>query len=71
MFSEFGRIVYVTKWDKFKKKITDKTFKAIMVGYANNHTRDTYKFYNPETKIVIMARDVKRADWKLLILRRP
>ena len=44
--------------------MTDKTFKAIMVGYANNHTRDTYKLYNPETKRVIMTRDVKWDDWK-------
>ena len=42
-FSEFGRIRYVTKRDKFKKQITDKSFKAIMVGYTDNHTRDTYK----------------------------
>ena len=26
-FSEFGRIGYVTKWYKLKKKIIDKTFK--------------------------------------------
>ena len=36
---EFGRIGCVTKRDKFKKKMTDKTFKAIMLVYANNHTR--------------------------------
>ena len=35
--SEFGHIVYVTKRYKFKKKITDKIFKVIMVGYAENH----------------------------------
>ena len=40
-FSEFGRIAYVTKRDKFNKKITDKTFKANMVGYACNNNRDT------------------------------
>ena len=45
-FSEFGRIGYITKRDKFKNQITDKTFKSIMVGYAYNHIRDTYKFYN-------------------------
>ena len=39
-FSEFGRIGYVKKQDKFKKQITDKTFEAIMVGYAKIHTRD-------------------------------
>ena len=35
-----------------------------MVGYDGKHTRDTYKLYNPETKRVIMTRDVKWADWK-------
>ena len=39
--SQFGRIAYVTKRDKFNKKITDKTFKANMVGYACNNNRDT------------------------------
>ena len=63
-FSEFGRIIYVTKRDKFKKKMTDKCFNAIMVGYTDNNTRDTYKLYNTETKRVIMNRDVKWANWK-------
>ena len=40
-FSEFGRTGYVNKRENLKKKMTDKTFKVIMVGYANNHTRDT------------------------------
>ena len=46
-FSDFRRIRYVTKQGKFKKQMTDKTFKAIMVGYSDNHTRDAYKLYNP------------------------
>ena len=50
LFPYFGCIGYVTKRDKFKNKITDKTFNAIMVGYANNRTRDTHKLYNPKTK---------------------
>ena len=53
------------KQDKFKKKITEKTFKAIIGGYANTHMRDTYKMYNPETKRVIMTRDVKGEDCKM------
>ena len=44
--------------------MTDKTFKAIMVGYSDNYTRYVYKLYNPETKRFIMTRDVKWADWK-------
>ena len=65
MFSEFGRIAYVTKQDKFKNQMTDKTFKAIMEIYAYNHTRYTYKLYNPETKRFIMPQDVKWVDWKM------
>ena len=42
LFSEFGYIGYVTKWENSKKKTTDKKFKAIMVGYAENHMRDMY-----------------------------
>ena len=45
--------------------MTDKTFKAIMVGYTENNMRDTYKLYNPDIKKVIMTRDVKWADWKM------
>ena len=36
-FSEFGRVGYVTKR---YKQMTYKTFKSMMVGYAENHTRD-------------------------------
>ena len=36
-----------------------------MVGYEDNHMRDTCKLYNPETKRVIMTRDVNREDWKI------
>ena len=42
-FSEFGRAGYVTKREKSKKKMTGKKLKSIMVGYADNHTRDTKK----------------------------
>ena len=37
----------------------DKTFKAIMVEYDANYTRDTYTLYNTETNSVIMTRDVQ------------
>ena len=43
LFLQFRRIGYFTKRNKFKKQMMDKKFKAIMVGYADNHTRDTYK----------------------------
>ena len=43
LLSDFGRIGYFTKRKKFKKKMTEKKFKAIMFGYGRNHMRDTYK----------------------------
>ena len=51
--------------------MTDITFKGIMVGYAKNNMRDTYKLYNTETKRVIITRDVKWEDWKIPILWKP
>ena len=36
-----------------------------MVGYAEKHARDVHKLYNPETKRVIMTRDVKWDYWKM------
>ena len=43
----------------------DKTFRVIMVGYSDNHKRDTYKLYNPGSKRVIMTREVKWEYWKM------
>ena len=36
-----------------------------MVGYADNHRRDTYKLYNHGTKRVVITRDVKWVDWEM------
>ena len=49
-FSEFRHIAYVTNREKIKVNMKNKTYKAIMVGYTENHTRDTYKIYNPGKK---------------------
>ena len=43
LFQEFGRMSYINKQDKSKNNMTEKTYKAIMVGCAVNHTRYTYK----------------------------
>ena len=45
--------------------MADKTFKAIIVGYVENHTRYTYKLYNPDTKRLIMTRGAKWEYWKM------
>ena len=64
LFSEFGRIGYVTKWGKVKKQMTDKKFKSIVVGHDDNNARDTYKLTNPVSNRVIMTRNVNWWDWK-------
>ena len=33
-------------------------FKVILVGHVGNHTKDAYKLYNPESKRVILSRDI-------------
>jgi hypothetical protein len=35
-----------------------------MVGYAKNHTGDTYRLYNVNSKSIFESRDVIWADWK-------
>ena len=42
----------------------DKTYKAIMVGYTENHTHDTYQLYNTEINRVIMSRYIKQLQRK-------
>jgi hypothetical protein len=54
----FGRIAYVTDRTKVKAKSDVRASKCVFVGYANDHSGDTYKFYNPATKQTILSRDV-------------
>ena len=38
--------------------------KCVFVGYADDHSGDTYKFYNPATKATILSRDVHQwMEW--------
>ena len=45
--------------------MSDNTYKAIIAGYVDKHTRDTYKLYNLETNRVIVTRYVNWAEWKI------
>ena len=45
--------------------MTYNMYKAIMIVYADNHTRNTYMSYNTEIKRVILTRDVKWEEWKM------
>ena len=60
---QFGRVGYVTDRTPIKKKWVEKSHKCIMVGYAEDHSPDTYRMFNPETKSIFLTRDVKWADW--------
>ena len=60
----FGRIAYVTNRTKIKAKLDVRATKCVFVGYAADHSGDTYKFYNPVTKTTIMSRDVHQwMEW--------
>jgi hypothetical protein len=60
----FGRVAYITNRSKIKAKLEPKSFKCIFVGYADDHSGDTYKFYNPATKQTILSRDVHQwMEW--------
>jgi hypothetical protein len=60
---EFGRIGHVTLRTKKQAKWNNKSIKMLMVGYAANHSEDTYRMYNPITKKVSETRDVTWLDW--------
>lgn len=63
---EFGRIGQVPLRAKMKGKWKEKSYKAIMVGYAKNHAADTYRLYNPVTRSIVENRDVTWLDWNRL-----
>jgi hypothetical protein len=61
----FGRILaYVTTRPKIRPKMDPKSIKCIFVGYADDHSGDTYKFYNHVTRKTILSRDVHQwMEW--------
>ena len=61
---EFGRIGFVTIRDKIKGKMKSRSKRCVMVGYAENHTDDTYIMYNPATGKVILSRDIRWARYE-------
>ena len=60
----FGRIAYVTNRNKIKAKLDVRATKCVFVGYAVDHSGDTYKFYNPLTKRTVLSCDVHQwMEW--------
>jgi len=60
---EWGQIGYVTIQERKQKKLAEKAIKCTMLGYAEDHSGDTYRLYNPANDTVIMSRDVRWEDW--------
>ena len=62
----FGRIAYITNREKLKAKLDARTKNCVFVGgYAQDHSGDTYKFYDHATKHqTIMSHDVHQwMEW--------
>ncbi len=47
---EFGRVGLVKIKTKITGKLDDEAEAMIMVGYGNEYSVGTYKFYNPKSK---------------------
>ena len=54
----FGEKVIVTNRKKLKSKLEPRGKQCIWVGYADLHSKDTHRVYNPKTRSLIMSRDV-------------
>eukprot|EP01083_Nonionella_stella_P004795 13981_1 len=54
----FGEMCVVSDRRKIKAKFDDRGKTGIWLGYAEGHAVGTYRVYNPETKKVILSRDV-------------
>jgi hypothetical protein len=59
----FGRIGMVSMRNKLKPKWKPKATKMLFTGYAEDHSGDTYRFFNPQTLQVIYSRDVVWMEW--------
>lgn len=59
----WGRVAYVTKRNKIRRKWTSKAREVVFIGYAEGHPVDTYRFYDPERNSVLLSRDVQWSDW--------
>ncbi len=57
-----GTVAYVTE-PKRTSKLEPKSFKCLLLGHADHHTRDTYRLYNPETKSILISRNVRVAPF--------
>ena len=58
-----GRIGYVPKTQRSKGRLENRGDRCMFIGYADNHTRDTYRMLNLRTKGLLETKHVTWADF--------
>ena len=59
-------VIAIHEGKKMRSKLDDRGKTCMFVGYADDHSRDVYRFLNIHTKRIIMSRDVRWLNiiWK-------
>ena len=57
-----GTVGYVKKPGK-TPKLEPKSIKCMLLGYAEHNPPDTYRYYNPETKSILVSRNTRHAEF--------
>ena len=52
-------VVAIHEGKKMRSKLDNRAKTCMFVGYADDHTKDVYRFLNIYTKSVILSRDVR------------
>ena len=55
-------VIAIHEGKKMTSKLDDRRKTCMFVGYADDHSRDMYRFLNIHTKRVIISRDVRRLN---------
>ena len=59
----FGRIRFVTIRSKMKRKLSKRSYKAIMVVIPKHHSTNSYYTCNTETRRIVIGRDITWAPF--------
>ena len=52
-------VIAIHEGKKMRSKLDDRGKTCMFVGYAEDHTKDVYRFLNIHTKRIILSRDVR------------
>ena len=52
-------VIAIHEGKKMRSKLDDSGKTCMLVGYADDHSRDVYRFLNIDTKRIIISRDVR------------